>query len=79
MANMPQQPIANLQTLVATMQNLVIAMQTMNQTLAKILPQITGSSTSATAGSNGDVPAQVSGYLDVLVSNEPKKIPYYNP
>jgi hypothetical protein len=32
---------------------------------------------SATAGSNGDVPAQVSGYLQVNLNGTNVKIPYY--
>jgi hypothetical protein len=34
-------------------------------------------STSATAGSNGDVPAQVDGYVTVSINGANKKIPYY--
>lgn len=34
--------------------------------------------TSATAGSNGDVPAQVDGYILIDVGGTTKKIPYYN-
>jgi hypothetical protein len=33
--------------------------------------------TSATAGTNGDVPAQVAGYLVVNINGFPFKIPYY--
>jgi len=33
--------------------------------------------TTATAGSNGDVPAQVAGYLAVSINGTPCKIPYY--
>jgi len=35
-------------------------------------------STSATAGTNGDVPAQVVGYLTLSINGTPRKIPYYN-
>lgn len=34
--------------------------------------------TAATAGSNGDVPAQVAGYLDIQVGGSVVKVPYYN-
>lgn len=34
-------------------------------------------STTATAGSNGSVPAQVTGYLNVYINGSPFKIPYY--
>lgn len=34
--------------------------------------------TSATTGSNGDVPAQVAGYLTVSINGTNRKIPYYN-
>jgi hypothetical protein len=34
--------------------------------------------TSATAGANGDVPAQVLGYLNINVAGVAAKIPYYN-
>lgn len=34
-------------------------------------------STSATAGTNGDVPAQVAGYLTVSINGTARKIPYY--
>jgi hypothetical protein len=33
--------------------------------------------TSATAGTNGDVPAQVAGYLVVNINGTARKIPYY--
>ena len=34
-------------------------------------------STSATAGTNGGVPAQVAGYLVVSINGTSRKIPYY--
>lgn len=34
--------------------------------------------TSATAGANGDVPAQVDGYIELNINGVVKKIPYYN-
>ncbi len=34
--------------------------------------------TSATAGTHGDVPAQVVGYLNIIISGTAYKIPYYN-
>jgi hypothetical protein len=34
--------------------------------------------TAATAGSNGDVPTQVAGYLDIQIAGAVVKIPYYN-
>jgi len=34
--------------------------------------------TSATAGTNGDVPAQVQGYLIAKIGGTEYKIPYYN-
>lgn len=39
----------------------------------------TNTATSATAGTNGDVPAQVSGYIVINVAGANKRIPYYNP
>jgi hypothetical protein len=42
-------------------------------------PVITDTSaTSATAGSNGDVPVQVAGYIVTTVNGNIAKIPYYN-
>jgi hypothetical protein len=38
-----------------------------------------GTTTSATAGTNGDVPAQVVGYLKVQVGGSAMRVPYYNP
>lgn len=38
----------------------------------------TATATSATAGSNGDVPAQVDGYVEIQINGTVKKIPYYN-
>ena len=35
------------------------------------------SATSASAGTNGDVPAQVVGYLVVSINGTSRKIPYY--
>ena len=37
----------------------------------------TVTATSATAGSNGDVPAQVDGYITININGVAKKIPYY--
>ena len=37
----------------------------------------TATATSATAGSNGDVPAQVDGYITITINGATKKIPYY--
>ena len=37
----------------------------------------TTTSTSATAGSNGDVPAQVVGYLEIDIAGTKYKVPYY--
>lgn len=34
--------------------------------------------TSASAGSNGDVPGQVVGYINIIIGGNPYKIPYYN-
>lgn len=38
----------------------------------------TSTATSATAGANGDVPAQVLGYIVTVVNGTSVKIPYYN-
>lgn len=38
-----------------------------------------GTTTSATAGANGDVPAQVVGYIKVQVGGSAMRVPYYNP
>lgn len=65
-----------LQTLVSTLNNLVIGIGNIVKQMTMIFPA--GTATSATAGSNGDVPAQVDGYLVVTIPGVgTRKVPYY--
>ena len=78
-----------LQTLIATMNNMVVAIGALNKTLNaslgtldtsldNIFIQTTGTSTSATAGTHGAVPAQVVGYVNVNIPGVGlAKIPYF--
>jgi len=60
-------------------QNAVIAINNLSKTLQTVLPVVQSTATSATAGSNGDVPAQVVGYLVITLPNgSAAKVPYYN-
>jgi len=64
--------------LVTAAQNAVIALGTLNTTLKQVLPVVQSTATSASAGTNGDVPAQVVGYLLITLPNgTPAKVPYY--
>jgi hypothetical protein len=44
----------------------------------KVIVPSTNTTTSATAGANGAVPAQVVGYLTVNINGADQKIPYFN-
>ena len=65
---------------VATLQNLVIAVNNLNQTLQGVAPAVQSVASTATAGSNGAVPAQVFEYLN---ATDPQgnaiKIPVFLP
>lgn len=65
-------------SLVTVMQNAVVALGKIASVLATSFPQTTGTATSATAGSNGAVPAQVAGYLTITLPNGTQaKVPYF--
>lgn len=62
----------------ATLQSL----NNLSSTLGKVFPQWNGTTaTTATAGTNGALPAQVAGYLVVVnpVTGASVRIPFYNP
>lgn len=68
------------QALLAAAQNLVRAVNGLNETLSDVFPIGGATSTSANAGSAGAPPAQVLGYLAVtLPDGTAVKIPYYAP
>lgn len=66
-------------SLVTVMQNAVVALGKIASVLATSFPQATGTAASATAGTNGAVPAQVAGYLTItLPDGSAAKVPYFN-
>jgi len=74
----------DLQTLNASLNQILIAIGALNKSLvastAAIFPQINGTSTSATAGTHGAVPAQVEGYITItLPGGAAAKVPYFLP
>ena len=73
-----------LQSLINTLNNLVVGQGGINkaitQGLASVFGQTTGTATSATAGTHGAVPAQVDGYQIVNIPGVGlRKVPYYLP
>lgn len=75
---------SDISTLNSTLGNILIKLGTLTQTIAAstaaIFPQTAGTSTSATAGTHGAVPAQVAGYITVtLPGGGTAKVPYFNP
>ena len=73
-----------LQTLISTLNNGVVASgniaKAITQGLSSVFVQTTGQATSANAGAHGDVPAQVDGYQIVNIPGVGlRKIPYYLP
>lgn len=83
---MPAVGDSQLQTLITTLQNVVVALGNMtkqlNTTTTALFPQINTTSTSATAGTHGAVPAQVAGYIQTTLPQNlgggTVKIPYFN-
>lgn len=67
----------SLTTLVSALQDVVRAINNLNTTASTVFPQVAGTATSATTGANGAVPAQVVGYVEVVVNGTTVKIPYY--
>ncbi len=66
----------NLQTLVAVLNNAVVGLGNIAKNMTTIFPA--GTATSATAGTHGDVPAQVDGYLVITIPGVgTRKVPYY--
>lgn len=71
---------AVLNTIVATLQNQVIATNNQTQTLKTVLPAVQSTAISASAGTNGDVPAQVYEYLTLIDPHgNTVKVPAYLP
>lgn len=75
---------SDITTLNATLNNILIKLGDLTQAIvtstSAIFPQTAGTSTSATAGTHGAVPAQVAGYITVtLPGGGTAKVPYFNP
>lgn len=68
----------SLTTLISTLQDVVRAINNLNQTASTVFPQVAGTATSAVAGTNGAIPAQVAGYAEVVINGSTVKIAYYN-
>lgn len=68
-----------LTNLITTLQSLVLAANTINQTLAKVFPQAIGTATTATGGA-ATLPTNPAGFLDVVnpATGATVKVPYYN-
>jgi len=72
--------MAALDDAVTAMKNMVVALNNQTTALRASLPVVQSVATSATAGSHGAVPAQVSGYLNItLPDGTAAKVPYFNP
>ena len=70
--------ILGLDTLTTTLKNVVTNIAAMTQTLSKIFPQILATSTTATIGTNGAPPAQVQGYIAIILPDgSTGKVPFY--
>lgn len=69
--------LMSLTTLISTLQDVVRAINNLNQTASTVFPQVAGTSDSAIAGTNGAIPAQVAGYVEVVVNGSTVKIPFY--
>lgn len=68
-----------LQNVWNTLLEMLQALQQINQTLGRVFPQSTGTTTSATAGAASALPATPAGYLTITLPNgQPAKIAYYN-
>jgi hypothetical protein len=66
------------QTGIAVLLNLVQAVYTLNQTVAKVFPQTIGTATTATGGSE-TLPSNPVGFLSLVnpVTGGTVKVPYY--
>lgn len=65
--------------ILSALQNGVAAISNIGKTLAASFPQVTGTSTSATAGTATLTSSQPAGFVTVLLPNgNTVKIPYYN-
>ena len=71
--------MAGLTDLVSWAKNAVIALNTLNQTVAKVFPQAIGTATTATGGS-ATLPANPVGFLTITnpATGTTVKVPYYN-
>jgi hypothetical protein len=79
MASLPTSS-GGISAIVTVAQNIVVALGKIASILSTSFPQTTGTATSATAGTNGAVPAQVVGYLTIVLPNGSiGKIPYFGP
>lgn len=67
-------------SLLSTLKQGVQAIGNLASVLGKVFPSSAGTTApSATAGTNGAVPAQVAQYLNVSVNGQSFKIPLFNP
>jgi hypothetical protein len=65
--------------LIGHVKSAVVSLNGLAQAIGRVFPAASGTATSATAGTNGAVPAQVAGYLLVTLPNgQAAKIPFYN-
>ena len=83
MAPLSQALTGDLSTVVNSLQALTVKLgdliQQIQSSTAKIFPQTSGTSASASAGTGGALPTQVAGYLTVTLANgQSVKVPYYN-
>jgi len=75
---------AGLQTLLTTMQQIVVAIGNLNQAIvnqtAAIFPQTQGTATTATGGATITLPTHPTGYFEVKAPDgSTKKVAYYDP
>jgi len=71
--------MASLDDAVTAMKNMVVALNNQTTALRNALPVVQSVASSATAGTNGAVPAQVAGYLNItLPDGTAAKVPYFN-
>ena len=68
------------QNIAVAINSLNTATQALNATLKSVLPAVQSTSTSATAGTAGPLPAEPAGYLNItLPDGKAARVPYYNP
>ncbi len=68
-------------TAIATLLQLVQAVNALNITVGKVFPQTIGTSGTATGGASISLPAHVVGYLALInpATGTEIKVPYYSP